>query len=52
MAPLIATYLGAEVIEFHLIKDRTISKKLFDKKIGGFDWRFQRTLEILDMIKK
>ena len=53
LAPLIATYLGAEVIEFHLIKDRTISKKLFDKKIGGFDWAFSKEpSEILDMIKK
>ncbi|MDC3122634.1 N-acetylneuraminate synthase family protein [Alphaproteobacteria bacterium] len=53
LAPLIATYLGAEVIEFHLINNRKRSKELFDKKIGGFDWAFSKEpMEVIDLINR
>lgn len=42
IAPLSAVYLGAELIEFHLIKDRAKSKNLFENKKGGFDWAFSK----------
>ena len=53
LAPLIASYLGAEVIEFHLINNRKKSKKLFDENAGGFDWAFSKEpLEVLEMINR
>lgn len=53
IAPLCATYMGAEILEFHLIKNREKSKALFKKKIGGFDWAFSKEPhEVETMISK
>ena len=53
IAPLCATYMGAELIEFHLIKNRKKSKDLFEKQRGGFDWAFSKEPSEIDtMIKE
>ncbi|MAV81842.1 MAG: hypothetical protein CMI90_00080 [Pelagibacteraceae bacterium] len=52
IAPLSSVYMGAEVIEFHLIKNRSKSKKLFEKKKGGFDWAFSKEPKEIEYLIK